>query len=316
MPNSEVQPLRRRPKPAYKNLNGFMDPTRMRIQGQMPTVNLHGDPSGSREADFSRAKNVRDAVERRRNVEDALLLKGSFFPGLAAAKELVESPETAAGTERRIQELRVRHWDEMQTLLDWQTQDYFQEAMDRHDSNNDDQKSNSDEDVHADRHFESFYQSLHTDPAPFSCFDDVLSAHRYAHLRTINGLLNQHAAQAEKEDAARRKRDAQFPAGIEEYRAIRNKDIQIRMARFLMADSNTKDRMMSEFQWAWRQVQSLVDEFSKNVRFSRNVSEILARHQAHQPAQGLVLVEDFKREVESAIRQTEATDPRRKPSTA
>ncbi|KXN87689.1 hypothetical protein AN958_08326 [Leucoagaricus sp. SymC.cos] len=57
-----------------------------------------------------------------------------------------------------------------------------------------------------------------------------------------------------------------FPLTLEEFHA-KPRDIQIRVANFLNADSARKDRMMTEFNWAWRQVEGLVREFSSNVSF-------------------------------------------------
>jgi len=44
-------------------------------------------------------------------------------------------------------------------------------------------------------------------------------------------------------------------------------DVRVRAARFLVADPARQERMLSEFQWAWRQVKPLQDIFSKDVSF-------------------------------------------------
>lgn len=95
--------------------------------------------------------------------------------------------------------------------------------------------------------------------------DATLSELHYAHLRTATRLVRRSEELAAKEDAARKVRDSYFPSGIAEYRAIRHKDIQVRIARFLLADKQAKERMLSEFGWAWRQVKALEDAYADNV---------------------------------------------------
>ena len=60
---------------------------------------------------------------------------------------------------------------------------------------------------------------------------------------------------------------ATFPSSLREYRAIRNKDIQLRIARFLMAESVGKEKMMNEFGWHWRKVYKLDEDYEHNVSF-------------------------------------------------
>lgn len=68
-----------------------------------------------------------------------------------------------------------------------------------------------------------------------------------------------------EEDAARRKRDAQFPMTASEFRVIRSKDMQVRIARFLLADKMTQERMMTEFGWVYRQINPLLNEYRADV---------------------------------------------------
>jgi hypothetical protein len=55
-----------------------------------------------------------------------------------------------------------------------------------------------------------------------------------------------------------------FPLTLEEFKS-KPRDIQIRVATFLDADNVKRDKMMTKFSWAWRQVEGLIREFKENV---------------------------------------------------
>jgi hypothetical protein len=88
---------------------------------------------------------------------------------------------------------------------------------------------------------------------------------RVDYLKRILPLHKRRAELERKEEEARRRRDAQFPGNLDEYYAIRDSEIQLRVARFLTADSQTQDTIMTRFGWAWRHVQPLKTEYQSNV---------------------------------------------------
>ncbi|PCH44497.1 hypothetical protein WOLCODRAFT_139037 [Wolfiporia cocos MD-104 SS10] len=269
----------RGPKPSYQGENGFVDPLRLRVQGQVQLPNLHAKPSSTDEAEVGRhSRQVHDAVERRRFAEDVLRLKGSYFLGVAAAQEMEKRKDTAASIKESIVDLKTKHSEELQTLYDWQAEDYLEEMQ---------QRCFSKDDSIASPEIDSLYSKLHKSRTELvETFDDNVSMFRYGHHRALSGLMKHHAALVKGEEKQRRERDKQFPADIAAYRAITNKDVQLRIARFLTADSIARDRMQDEFGWVWRQVQSLVDEYNRNS--------------------------DFKTEIQGLIRGVEARDPRRR----
>jgi hypothetical protein len=67
-----------------------------------------------------------------------------------------------------------------------------------------------------------------------------------------------------------------FPQSIAEYR-LKPKDTQHRAARFLVLESDEqREKMLSEFTWAWRQVTPLKEEFEANeVCFSLRLHFVL-----------------------------------------
>ena len=104
-------------------------------------------------------------------------------------------------------------------------------------------------------------------------FYSLVSEVRYAHYRTLQDLLRQHNSRLAHDEAARKARDAQFPADVAAYHSIASKDVQLRIARFLMIpDTASKERMLSEFNWAWRQVEPLQNEYTHNVSVSSLLS--------------------------------------------
>lgn len=67
------------------------------------------------------------------------------------------------------------------------------------------------------------------------------------------------------EDLLRRQREQIFPQSKEEFNTKAN-DIKLRVARFLVADPARQEKMLSDYNWAWRQVKPLQDVFVKDVR--------------------------------------------------
>ncbi|OBZ66415.1 hypothetical protein A0H81_13571 [Grifola frondosa] len=264
---------RRNPKSAYRGTNGFVDPVRTKIQGAVPATNYHAVLAEEDPPSTSK-RELRDAVQRRPVREDMMELKGTYFPGLAALKTMNEMPETADSIKERIKELRRRHFDEVRTLYQWQGQDYHQDAIARAQSS----QSESTSDPHIYAHYQAA-RKRHAGTA----FDDDLSRHHHAHLTALLPLVRRRTALREREEAARRLRDAQFPPSLDVYRAIQNKDVQVRVARFLMADTNTKERMLSEFNWAWRQVKPLEDEYEHNAQFKSEIQGRVREVEAHDP---------------------------------
>lgn len=86
--------------------------------------------------------------------------------------------------------------------------------------------------------YQAFYRASREQHHPdFSAADDAASAYRHAYLNTLLPLLRQRASLMDREDAERRRRDARFPPSITEYRAIRNKDVQVSSLSVLLSFS-------------------------------------------------------------------------------
>lgn len=67
------------------------------------------------------------------------------------------------------------------------------------------------------------------------------------------------------EEETRIRLTAQFPQSTSEYRNMRIKPAQLRVAQFLMADDKKREEMRDESRWAWRQTEPLIRVYGSNV---------------------------------------------------
>lgn len=79
-----------------------------------------------------------------------------------------------------------------------------------------------------------------------------------------HSYLTQFLALKDSKQKLQRAREQMFPQSKEDFNS-KNKDIQLRAARFLVATPAQQERSVNEFGWAWRQVQPLLDIFKKDV---------------------------------------------------
>lgn len=92
-----------------------------------------------------------------------------------------------------------------------------------------------------------------------------------------------------------------------------NQDMQLRVAKFLLAPSSLREAMLSDFGWAWRQVKSLTDLFSRDVSIGT-----ICSHMFYSFFLELTLYDvqaEFRVEVQKFVRDNEVQDPRKRGST-
>lgn len=87
--------------------------------------------------------------------------------------------------------------------------------------------------------------------------------------------LREKLAKVEATEAEQRRRaQAIFPMTVTDLLAIRDKVHQLHICQFLMLEdtirdkgelTNARDAIMTKYQWAWRQVTPLCEEYVKNV---------------------------------------------------
>ncbi|KAI0825613.1 hypothetical protein BC629DRAFT_1448788 [Irpex lacteus] len=214
------------------------------------------------------------AVADRRLADLVSTVKGSYAPSLAAMQEELSVPETSVSVKEKIEELKARHVTEMQHLHDILAEEYLAERVDTYLSKDD--AINVEE-------IENYCMSLANRQSTARIeARDALFSFLYVHNRTLLTLLRRQASLAYEEEQARRKRDAQFPGSALEWRAIKDKDIQARIGRFLGASPVIKERMLEEFGWAYRQVRPLEEEYTKNIAFMAEAQRTVRDYQGTQ----------------------------------
>ncbi|EIW58296.1 uncharacterized protein TRAVEDRAFT_148391 [Trametes versicolor FP-101664 SS1] len=257
----------RRPKDVYNDHKGFTGRVLQKMSGTapQPALNLHAVAAHPEKASPADLRELRDAIQRRQLVEDVMELKGAFFPGLDAIKKANETHDNSVTLNERVQEMQKRHIQDVRTLYQWQAQDYYDEMLDL---------AQSKPDI-GDPGAEAFYKDARTNYALADSFDDNLDRLNLAHISSITPLLREKNMHKQREDAVQRRRDQQFPTTIADFRMIRNKDVQIRIARFLEADDTVRERMQDEFKWVWRQVMPLISEYARTDSFKAEIKTLL-----------------------------------------
>ena len=90
--------------------------------------------------------------------------------------------------------------------------------------------------------------------------------------------LREKLAKIEAVEAEQRRRvQANFPMTVTDFRAVRDKPHQLHICQFLMLEdtvgdkgelTSKRDAIMTAYQWAWRQVAPLCEEYAKDVSAS------------------------------------------------
>ena len=110
-----------------------------------------------------------------------------------------------------------------------------------------------------------YSEDFRRDRHQLSSWEDSIAHMRYTHFSALLPLQKRLKEQQIKEEEERKRRDAEFPLSIDEFKA-KPKDIQHRVAVFLTtSDLNGQEKMLSEYGWAWRQVKPLQEVYDKNV---------------------------------------------------
>ena len=185
----------------------------------------------------------------------------------------------------RMKILREEHVKDLERLYSFHAQDYKQEVMDRYLSLEEGQGGEIDGKnlmpaeirFQVSNHTSSsafktiliYYQEIYNDALKDQAIEiewqDDYEAARYTYISQHLALAKQRNQIEIREEETRKRREQMFPTSFEDFKG-KPRDIQLRAARFLVADAAKQERMLTEFNWAWRQVQPLKDVFNKNVR--------------------------------------------------
>jgi hypothetical protein len=245
-------------------------------------------------------------------------------------KELKATPktapkETSATIDDKIKELKRQYQEDIELLTAFQAAEYRQEVLSRYNCIDDSMMGVDTEDlVQVDYlaalnvrlplfatldESDNALKELYNDARPMKRFqhdmDDALSQIRYSYFESLFSLLKQHRELKKEETLKRRQRDAWFPKSIEEYHNIRERGIQLRIARFLLCSDSEQERMMHDYGWVWRAVNPLILAFKTNVSYTPKCKNADA---------DVNLQEGFKNEILESAKDAQPLDPRRRPT--
>ncbi|KIM38305.1 hypothetical protein M413DRAFT_244181 [Hebeloma cylindrosporum] len=97
---------------------------------------------------------------------------------------------------------------------------------------------------------------------------------RYTYLSQVLGLQKRRQQIQAQRERERKEFEKQFPQTTEEFES-KPMDMQIRVARFLTAEKAQKEKLLSEFDWAWRQTEALEKIFKADQLFASEVRSML-----------------------------------------
>ncbi|KAJ7253760.1 hypothetical protein B0H12DRAFT_1071424 [Mycena haematopus] len=172
-------------------------------------------------------------------------------------KKFLETPDDP---ELRIEEQNEQYGEDLDRMYTALTEEYLDEAEDRYYA--------FDEKVLPNNAIQALYWELHgensnTEPE----WDHAIAHTAYAHRTRMEDITRHIKAR----ETSRKIAEMDFPQSIREYR-LKPKDTQHRVARFLVLESDEqRDKMLSEFSWAWRQIAPLKDEFEANEEFQDEI---------------------------------------------
>jgi hypothetical protein len=202
-------------------------------------------------------------------------------------KAELEDADDVGRIKERMKVLREDHVNDLERLYSYHAQDYRQEVMDRYLSLEEGQGGEIDGKnlTRAEIRFQvsnhlflvhlcisnylfitqEIYNDALKDQAIEIEWQDDYEAARYLYISQYLQLARQRNQIEIREEEMRKRREQMFPTSFEDFKG-KPRDIQLRAARFLVADTAKQERMLTEFNWAWRQVQPLKEAFNKNVR--------------------------------------------------
>ncbi|KIJ65295.1 hypothetical protein HYDPIDRAFT_88958 [Hydnomerulius pinastri MD-312] len=241
----------RQPDPAYKDRNGFREHSALLDKDHPDDVTLRNH----------------------RFAQYILTQKGHYLPSPDALRELgatkSQPVETIDSINEKIKDLQEQHVRDLENLFAFQAAEYRQEMRDHQACYDDSAYMDIDASYPDQVAFRDALEDLEKEMRQMGRFkrdmDDGLSMLRYTHLKTLTQLNAKRNALRIRESQARKDRDAQFPQTIEEYHQITDRDVELRVARFLTSTATEQEKMMDEFGWPYRYVQPLLTIYKSNV---------------------------------------------------
>ncbi|KAI6167441.1 hypothetical protein EDD17DRAFT_1041890 [Pisolithus thermaeus] len=223
--------------------------------------------------------------------------KGVPLPSKERLRELGTKkplpPDTLDYVDDQIKQLKRQHARDLESLCAFQASELRQKMLDHRRCIDDSAYMDIDESYSDQVEFREALrqldQRMRDDPDTRLALEDALSKLRYTYLRSLLPLIRRRRALRDRDVKIRKQRDAWFPQSIEEYRDITERDVQLRMARFLVADGTEQERMMDKFGWAYRRVDPLRAAYKSNAEFRTEIQDTLKDIQASDPRKRVVI---------------------------
>ncbi|KLO07446.1 hypothetical protein SCHPADRAFT_836717 [Schizopora paradoxa] len=247
-----------------------------------PLAYIHARRNGFDESDaaFPSQLDEKDGIDAQELAHFVMNNLGQPIPTLAEMKTALDAPKNATSLVQEINTLKKEQLEfevflrEVSRANDGALDFYFQTDDLKYRENDDEWKEHY-------RRLEKF-QRLNTQLEKTG-FCDTLERSRYEYVRRLTELQKRRAEMEEREEMERRVREAQFPQSVREYHAMSSRAAQLRVARFLMADSSKQDQMSTQSGWAWRQTQPLIKEYTANEMFRGEVGELVQVNASRDP---------------------------------
>ncbi|KAJ7512430.1 hypothetical protein B0H11DRAFT_2214236 [Mycena galericulata] len=175
-----------------------------------------------------------------------LTQKDRPIPSLESMKKFLDLPEDDS-LNWRLRELHEHHEEDLDRLYLAQSEDYLDDLADLYASY--DEKAPEPEDV------EQWYSINRTG----DCHPSRVQHEWNYILHHTNTTYKSRLAELTRNG------ESDFPQSVVDYRS-KPKDVQHRIARFLLLESDDqKEEMLSQYNWDWRQVLSLSEEFQTDT---------------------------------------------------
>lgn len=143
--------------------------------------------------------------------------------------------------------------------------------------------------------------------------DDFFSSLRYAHIKTLESLYKKMKELQAEEEKAKLERARTFPMTPQAWREMDTKDAKLKVATFVLLDPIGREEMLHrEINWVKQKanIDCLLRDFSTNVRLKSFLCGIIPSFHAELFHQIV-----FAQEIRSFVKESQTTDPRRRPST-
>lgn len=214
---------------------------------------------------------VSDPMEARVIMERVLSSRGEYV-GINQMKEAIDAAENTSDYVRgEIKRKKTIHNKDMADLIRDEHHAYYQKALDS-------SLAYDDLALGGERDLEKLAASTFRGTS-ISRVQTLQQSYLRAAIPLREKLAKLEATEAEQ----RRRVQANFPMTVTDFLAIRDKAHQLHICRFLMLEdtapdkgelTSKRDTIMSKYQWAWRQVTPLCEEYAKNDDFKNEVQEI------------------------------------------